>query len=177
MLRLLRGIGLGVVLAIAAPAAADAPSVEHVRSLLSAFEGAPSAETWTAMGPETVAVLEQLYDDEGEQPFVRLRAIETAGHYATEECHAFLRRVASRQGELDLRVRAAVRSLGKAFGAAAIEEIRPFLGHRATVVREGAALALGAIATPRARELLRTRLDRERDDAVRTTLRRALNRP
>ena len=80
MLRLLRGIGLGVVLAIAAPAAADAPSVEHVRSLLSAFEGAPSAETWTAMGPETVAVLEQLYDDEGEQPFVRLRAIETAGH-------------------------------------------------------------------------------------------------
>ena len=176
MLRLVLGSLLGAVLVTAAPAAADAPSVARVRAMLSAFEGGPPAETWEAMGPETVAVLEQLYDDEGAPPFVRLRAIEAAGHFATEASHAFLRRVASRPDEGDLRIRAAVRALGRAFGETVIDELRPFLAHRAVAVREGAVLALGSIATPRARALLQARLDRERNHTVRGTLRRTLGR-
>ncbi len=171
---MLRLSALASVLLVAASASAEPPSVDQVRNMLSAFEDGPSAETWRALGPETLVVLEQLYDDEGQQPFVRLRAIQAAGHYPTEDSRAFLKRVATREGQLDLHVRAAIRTMARAFGDSALADIRPFLTHRATAVREGAVLALGTIATPRARTLLRARLNVERNETVKATLQRTL---
>lgn len=165
---------LASVLLVAASASAQTPSVDQVRNMLSAFEEGPSAETWQALGPETLVVLEQLYDDEGQQPFVRLRAIHAAGHFPSEASRSFLKRVAMREGQLDLHVRAALRTMARAFGESALADIRPFLSHRETVIREGAVLALGTIATPRARTLLQSRLSVERNEAVKATLQRTL---
>ncbi len=165
---------LSVLLLASGTASADPPPVEQVRTMLSAFEGGPSAEAWQALGPETLAVLEQLYDDEGQPPFVRLRAVQAAGHFPSDASRAFLKRVASESGQNDLLVRAALRTLARAFGSRALADIEPFLTHRTATVREGAVLALGSIESRRARALLEARLDRERDATVKATLRRTL---
>jgi len=171
---MLRFAAFASLLLVSATAAADPPPVAQVRTMLSAFEGGPSPEAWEALGPETLVVLEQLYDDEGQQPFVRLRAVQAAGHYPTEASRAFLKRVATQEGQNDLLIRAALRTMARAFGHSALADIRPFLDHRATAVREGAVLALGALTTPRARALLEARLDVERNEAVKATLQRTL---
>jgi len=170
---MLRLCALLSVLLVSTAASADPPSVAQVRAMLSAFEAGPSAAQWQALGPETLSVLEQLYDDEGQQPFVRLRAVQAAGHFPSDTSRAFLKRVAS-EGQNDLLIRAALRTLARAFGGTALGDIRPFLTHRTASVREGAVLALGAIETPRARFLLRSRLERERDPTVKATLQRTL---
>lgn len=171
---MLRLAALLSVLVLSATASADPPPVAQVRTMLSAFEGGPSAEQWQALGPETLEVLEQLYDDAGQPPFVRLRAVQAAGHFPSEASRSFLKRVATAEGQNDLLIRAALRTMARAFGGATLADIRPFLSHREVTVREGAVLALGAIESPRARALLQARLDVERDATVQATLRRAL---
>jgi len=173
-LPMLRLCALLSVLFVSTTALADPPPVAQVRNMLSAFEGGPSAEAWQALGPETLTVLEQLYDDEGQQPFVRLRAVQAAGHFPSDTSRAFLKRVATESGQNDLLVRAALRTMARAFGSSALADIRPFLTHRTATIREGAVLALGTIESPRVRPLLEARLDRERDATVKATLHRAL---
>lgn len=171
---MLRFCALASLLLVSTTAAADPPPVAQVRTMLSSFEGGPSADAWEALGPETLTVLEQLYDDEGQPPYVRLRAVQATGHFPSESTRTFLKRVATQEGQNDLLIRAAVRTMARAFGSSALADIRPFLTHRATAVREGAVLALGSLESSRARALLQARLDVERNTTVRAMLQRTL---
>ncbi len=167
-------LGLGV---LAPPAAsANPPARAQVRELLSGFEETPGAETWGALGPETLGVLVDLYADAREAPYVRLRAVHAAGFYPSPAARTFLLAVARAPGQSDLFVRQAVLTLARAFGPAAVDDVRPFLASEHPVVREAAATGLGRIGTPEAREALRRRLVVEGAAPVRETIERALRR-
>jgi len=177
--RALRWAGAAVVVLIAAAtvvprASANPPSRDHVRQMLSGFETVPGADAWRTLGPETLGVLVGLYDDAHEVPFVRLRAVTVAAYYPSPAARTFLLAVARARGQSDLFVREAVLALGRAFGARALDDVRPFLAHAEPTVREAAAMALARIGTRPALDAVRTRLRAEPDAAVRDTMTRAL---
>lgn len=153
---------------------ADPPSKERVRQLLSAIDQMPPATVWRALGPSTLGVLIELYDDPNEAPFVRMRTLVAARYYPVPAARTFLNAAASARGQSDLFVRQALLSLGRAFGERAIEDVRPYLSHADADVREGAVLSLSRINTDAARAALRDRLPRERSELVRSALQRAL---
>lgn len=156
------------------PARAEAPSRDRVRMLLSAYEHGPRPSAWRALGPATVGVLAELYDDAGEPFYVRIRAVEAAGHFRTPASRTFLRAVARAAPQRDLMVRAAVLALGRAFGASALRDVTPFLGDRRVAVREGAIVALVRMQDPAARAALRAHLRVEDRPHLRARIARAL---
>ncbi|MEM9068270.1 MAG: HEAT repeat domain-containing protein [Myxococcota bacterium] len=174
--RTLAFVLVAVAIGLAVPARADAPSKTRVRELLSGIEEIPPRAVWRALGPETLGVLIELYNDASEPGFVRLRAVVVAGHFPNEACRTFLRAVATAPGQSDLFARNAVLALGRGFGVRALEELGSYLRHREPLVRQAAVRSLGEIATPAARSLLEGRMRLERDDVVRESLLRALRR-
>lgn len=172
----LRALSFLLVTLVSSSAFADPPSIDRVRTLLSSFEAVAPEAAWRALGPETVQVLRALYEDRDELPFVRMRAVEVAGYYPTEASHTFLREVVRTPDQNDLILRRALRSLTRAFGEQAIDDVRPFLTHRVVIVREAAVRALATVEVPRVRTLLQARLERERDPEVRRRLEVALGR-
>jgi HEAT repeat protein len=158
------------------PAHAAPPDLAQVRELLSGYEGGPAESTWRALGPETLGVLITLYDAQGEAPFVRQRAVAAAAYYPSPAARTFLRAVLVTPGQSDLFIRTAVDALARAFGAAAWDEVQPYLAHPAVTVRMGAVRAAVRIGTPAARNALRARLRAEQDAEVREALSAALAR-
>lgn len=153
--------------ALAQTGAAQPPaslSVESVQAMLAGVEEGPGPAEWAAIGPAAVPVLAAIAGDREQPGFVRLRAIQAAGNFATPASRAMLRR-AARSGE-PLFARAAALALSRAFGAAARGDVAPLLDHADTAVREGAIRALGA--------MLRT--DRTASDAIRGELEALLGR-
>ncbi|MCS6799804.1 MAG: HEAT repeat domain-containing protein [Myxococcota bacterium] len=166
-----------LVTSAASVAGAQAPSSEQLRLWLSGFERMPDASAWRAMGPETVHVLRRAYEDPAEAPWVRLRAVAAAGYFRTEDSRAFLRAVARDPAQPELVVREALLALARAFGAAAVADIGPFLEHPSTLVREAVAIALGRIGDERARGAARRRIGAEPDPTVREALERVARSP
>jgi len=144
--------------------------------MLSGYEQVPTAAQWRALGPETLRVLVDLYNDRDAPPYVRLRAVTAASSFPSRAARTFLLAVARLPGQSDLFTREAILSLGRAFGARAIDDVAPFLSSPEPVVREGAALCLGRIGTPAAVEALRRRLTVEGHDNVRRTIARSIER-
>lgn len=182
MMGVMRSFAVAAALAAAAlvlqaqPAAAEAPSKDQVRQLLSGYESVPTADRWRALGSETLAVLVTLYNDTSQPPYVRLRAVGAAAHYPVPAARTFLLAVAKAPHQKDLFVREAVLALGRAFGAKSVDDITPFLERRETVVREAAARSLARIDAPAARAALRAHLPGERQRQVRQVIERALRR-
>lgn len=167
---------LALVAALLAPGAvsAQAPSQARVRQPLSGFEETPGAATWHALGPRTLGVLIDLYEDASVPPYVRLRVVHAVSFYPSAATRTFLRAVASAPRQSDLFVRQALLSLARAFGPRAVDDVAPYLEHAEPVVREGAVRALGRIGTPEAREALRRRLPVEPLAYIRHTIERTL---
>jgi HEAT repeat protein len=156
-------------------ATATPPGRDQVRPLLMSYEQMPPAERWQALGPETLGVLVALYNDPSEPAFVRIRAVHAAGHFAIPATRTFLLAVARAEGQGDLFVREAVMALGRAFGEASVPDVRPFLSHQHTTVREGAVLSLRRVGSARALDALRARRSIERAPHVREAIERALS--
>ncbi len=144
--------------------------------MLSSYEAGPSQIVWRALGPDTVGVLAELYNDADQPTYVRLRAVSAAAHFPIPATRTFLRAVAASPGQSDLFVRHAVLGLARAFGADALDDVGPYLTHRFPVVREAAIRACGEIGTDPAMGLLRQRMSRERDPVVLETLRSTVGR-
>ncbi len=142
--------------------------------MLSGIEHVPSEDDWRRLGEGALPVLIDLYSDESEPGFVRIRAVSASAAFPQQATHTFLLAVAHADGQSDLFIREAVLALGRAFGRAAVGDIAPFLRHEASVVREASAMALGRIGGSDATGALRAQLSVERDAAVRTSIERAL---
>ncbi len=155
-------------------ASAQQPSRERVREMLSGIEDVPTADEWRRVGDGALPVLIELYADASEAPFVRLRAVGAVAAFPREATRTFLLAVASAPRQSDLFIREAVLALGRAFGQRAVTDIRPYLAHRESVVREAAARALGAIGGPDATRALQGRLASEPDLVVRESIEAAL---
>ena len=171
-MRLVLVLVVALFASVTAPnvAAAQAPSKEQVRAMLSGVDTAPSAEAWRRLGPETLLTLIALYDDPSTPFFVRMRAVSAAAHYPTPATKTFLEAVARAPGQRDLIVRRAIVALGEAFGADALSSVRPYLAHPEPSVREGAARTIAAMDTPAARAALEARANVETDPTVRAAL-------
>ena len=166
---------VGFVLAsaalLAAPTARAAPpDIARVREMLSGYEGAPPESVWRALGPETLPVLIALYDSPQEAPFVRQRAVAAAAYYPSAATRAFFRAVLIAPRQSDAIVRTAVDALARAFGAAAWDDVRPYLAHGSVTVRMGAVRAASRIDTPAVRAVLRQRLRVEQEAEVRNAI-------
>src|SRR5687768_4239393 len=103
-MRFLRGSLFAIAILILLPSLAGAqpPSRERVRSMLMGYEQIPSHDQWRALGPETLAVLISLYDDQNQPPFVRLRAVGATAAFPTAATRTFLLAVARADGQGDL---------------------------------------------------------------------------
>ena len=177
-----RWVGLLLILfgAIALPprsAAAQAPPSEaHVRELLSGIESVPTDADWRRLGDGALPVLIDLFNRPTEAPYVRLRALGATGAFPRPAVRTFLLAAARADNQSDLLIREAVVTLARAFGAASVSDIAPFLSHREVVVRDATARALGRIGGARALRVLRSRLALERDAGVRSSIEGALRR-
>ena len=164
-----------VALATSSVALAQAPSVERVRTMLSTYEQGPSQIQWRALGSETVATLQRIYDDHDQPGFMRMRAVAAAAHFPGDATRTFLHRVAEERGQSDLFVRTAIRAMHRAFGNAAADDIRPYLDHQERVVREAAVMAYSTMRLPQVRASLEQRLQVETDDHIRYEIQNALS--
>lgn len=163
-----------VVLAPALASAQAAPSRDRVREMLSGIEDTPSDADWQRLGDGVLPILMELYNQPGEPPYVRLRAMGATGAFPRAAVRTFLLAVTRVDGQSDLFVREAVVTLARGFGSAAVADLVPFLGHDEGVVREAAAQSLGRVGGTTATRALRGRLRVERDGAVRRAIERAL---
>ena len=165
---------LSLLLTLPAVASAQAtPTRAQVRQMLSGIEDVPSARDWQRLGPDVLPVLMALYQDADEPNYVRLRAVGATAAFDRPAVRTFLLAVATVEGQRDLFVREAVLGLGRAFGAAAVRDVAPFLDHAEPIVREGAAAVL---VRNGAEDLVRARLRIESDPAVRRAFESALDR-
>jgi hypothetical protein len=146
----------------------------RLAQVLSGYERIPGEAYWRARGPQTVAALQALFDDERQPRFVRLRAVRAVSFYRTPRARSFLLAVARGPGQRDLFIREALLGLGRAFGEQVAGEIEPFLDHDLPLVRRTAAETLGAIEARAWRSKLERRLQKERDPGVRDALERLL---
>lgn len=164
--------------ALTFPSASQAtpPARERVLQLLNAYESTSTTAEWTALGPETPAVLIGVYDDTRQMPYVRMRAVAAVANFPTEATHEFLRRVATQPGQGELFIREAVMGIARAFGTAAEGEVSGYLVHTSATVRSGAVRALAGLHTVTAQQALQARLGQERDAGVRDAITRALAR-
>lgn len=165
---------LALFLAVPLAAHANPPPVAQVREMLSGYESVPSRDAWQRLGPETVGVLAQLYNDRSQPPFVRIRAVAAAGSFATPAARTFLRGVLRLRGQSDLIAREALLALATAFGGEAMADVRPYVTDASPVLRAGAARALGRIRSNDALAVLQQRATVETDGDVREAIRLAL---
>ena len=170
---------MSVALTALAPlptSAQSRPARAEVRQLLSGFEDVPSDAVWRERGEAVLPILMELYQDTEEPPYVRMRAMEATAAFPRPAVRTFLRAVAEAPRQSDLFVRAALLAMARGFGASAVQDLAPYLGHRTVAVRSGAALALDRVHTPDALGALRARLPEERAPTVRTRIESALRR-
>lgn len=158
---------------------APQPSDEALVAMLSGIEDGPSPGEWARIGPAVVPALARIAADASQPGFVRLRAIQAAGLFATPDSRALLRRALRSRDAMTLRE--AALAMQRAFGADALADVAPLLSHRDTAVREAAIRALGAIARGQdaraaadAVGQLRRRLAREDDAVLRAEIERQL---
>jgi hypothetical protein len=177
LVRWLSSLPALAALLLPATASATPPTKADLVQMLSGYEDTPGAEAWRALGAEALPVLIDLYDDAGEPPYVRLRAVHAVSFYPSPATRTFLLAVARAPRQGDLFVRQAVLSLVRAFGARSVPDAAPFLLHREPVVREAAAAGLGRVHTTSARDALRARLPVETDRVVQEAIERALEGP
>ncbi len=151
------------------------PKIEsQVRTLLGGFEHVPSMEDWQKLGPGAADVLRQIATDPHELNTRRSRALSALSHFPTPEAKQFLQDFLNNAQQPTLLRRKAVLSLAYGFGPDIIPVIEPFLADQNKRMRESAILAVGNIATPRAKELLEKRLEIEPTNYLKETIEKTL---
>lgn len=161
----------------AAPARPDLQAQR--RAVLALLKGAHpkiSAQQLRQIGPDVERILRQAATaaDRGAQPAVR--ALALLGHYNSPRTLTLLRRTL-KNAELPLRLRRVAGSaLLRSQGPAAVRDGRFMLSHADPFLREGAAIALGALPTPAITTLLNARMAVEKEAFVRDAIRTALGR-
>ena len=153
-----------------APSASYTEARAHMRRALLAIEGDAPASFFAAQGSAGRDVLLAMLVDSSEPLMFRRRAAVVLHHYPEPIVFAALVARAIDTTEDAIVSRYALRTLGRAFGAAAFEVIAARLDDPRAFVREGAALSLTALDAGRAAPCLRARLAIEPEAFVRSAL-------
>lgn len=132
------------------------------------------------LGPNTVELLIDIANTPRDAAKVRVRALAGLGLYPSEDSYSFLtsllneRNLIGNPNGLQMR-RQAIRSLGRAFGERALDELMTFKNDEQAGVRQAVAQALGDSRSPRALPVLELWLTTEQDLLVRDAVDRAVN--
>jgi HEAT repeat protein len=133
-------------------------------------------EEWRKLGPETLDVLEQVFNDPAAQPEQRTRALIAIGHLEQPAAMDRVKAIA-RDPNADVRYRAtAVAALGHRGGQAVIPDLKQVLGGGEPALRQAAARALGNVGGEAARSPLEEHLSKEEDPAVREVIQQSLTK-
>lgn len=171
-----------VLCLLAAPLAARAQQPtndtvkDRVMALLAAFEHVPSAEEFTSLGSGAQDVLVSVAKDEAQAPFVRGRAVWALQYFPNDATRTTIAALLACDDLDESIVERAVQALAFAFGQGALANVRGYLDDGRADVREAAARALGTIGGDEAVRILRRRLDREGNGAVRSAIEEEIRR-
>jgi HEAT repeat protein len=128
------------------------------------------------LGPESIRLLQQIFNTPANRPARRLRAIEALGRVQGAEASDELRAILKEKAVSAQYRSAAAVALARREGKAAVEELRAYLGDPSTELRVGAARALGYIGGPDARAAVEDRVAKETDAKVREELQQIITR-
>ncbi len=148
--------------------------------LLASYQTELKREMLDELGPDTVELLIDIANTPRDAPRVRVRALAGLGLYPSEDSYSFLtsllneRNLIGNSHGLQMR-RQAIRSLGRAFGERAIDELMTFKNDEQAGVRQAVAQALGDSRSARALPVLELWLTTEQDLLVRDAVDRAVN--
>ncbi len=144
------------------PARASDSLHGRVVGMLSAIESFPEHEEWRRLGSEAVAVLIAIADDARQPTFRRARALIALGSFDDATAMNALEHVVSDDASGAALRRHAMLGLGRAALDRALPHLARALDSDDVAMRQTAIKALSATTSPRARGLLRERLQHER---------------
>ncbi|XXF75509.1 HEAT repeat domain-containing protein [Myxococcaceae bacterium GXIMD 01537] len=132
------------------------------------------AGDWTSLGPEALAILEQVPGDPHAPPEYRVRAVQSLAFVAHPEAPGRLRALLE-NSDLNPTLRAhAALALGLRAGPEALSALLPHLQDRHRLVRAAVALALGRLGGAEAQRALEERLPLEEELLVREAIQQGL---
>ncbi|MEZ4315983.1 MAG: HEAT repeat domain-containing protein [Myxococcota bacterium] len=159
------------ILLFADPAAAGELR-EPVLELLSAYEQGASAEDLRKLGEGVPTELIAIARDSAVPHSRRGRAVSALAHYPSPEVRTFLdAQLVGSDGYLQ---RKATGAIVRAFRDDALPSVEPLLASEDRQLRLAAVNAVGALGSPRAREILSAHAASESDDTVKEALTTAL---
>jgi HEAT repeat protein len=148
--------------------------------LLSSYHMRLDKRTLDEIGSDTVELLIDIANTRADAPKVRVRALAGLGYYPTQDSYAFLTSllnernlIGSAEG-LQMR-RQAIRSLGRAFGDRAVDDLLSLRHDDQAGIRQSVAQALGDTGSERALPDLELWLSTEQDLTVRIAVDTAVN--
>lgn len=142
--------------------------------MLSHYERMPDASVFVAGGDAMAATLMQLYTEESQPTFIRVRALRALSFFAEDVAAGPLRKVVSDPGTKAVFVSEAAAGLVRCAGSHALEFVAPLLARHDSRVRISAIEALTRLGTPEVRVALLARQAIEADAEVRAALDSAL---
>ncbi len=148
--------------------------------LLSSFHMRLDKRTLDGIGSDTVELLIDIANTRADTPRVRVRALAGLGYYPTEDSYSFLTSLLSERNlignadGLQMR-RQAIRSLGRAFGDRAVDQLLSMRHDEQPGIRQSVAQALGDSGSERALPELELWLTTEQDLTVRIAVDTAVN--
>ena len=154
--------------------AQDAKVAAEVDVLLGGIEYVPKAEEWTKLGPDAATVLRTIAGSQNERPSRRARAVSALAHFPTPETKAFLTGILHGADSPVLLQRKAMSALSFAYGADSLQLLQPYLANPNRRLRESAIRAVGTVASPDAKALLKQRLQVEDAKYLRETIQEVL---
>ena len=167
------GFVIGVLLAISSTALAQSKGdVQSIVEMLYAYE-VPSSKQWSDFGPETLNLLVRVYDNADSPTYARIRAVNAAGHYHTEQSRSFLRRVLQTPSQKPVVTRHAISAIERAFGADSLGDIQPMLSSADMSVRQAAAVSIAKMKSTGAEKTLNNYLKTEQSKVIQKAVRKA----
>ncbi|MBI5609716.1 MAG: HEAT repeat domain-containing protein, partial [Deltaproteobacteria bacterium] len=159
--------------------AAAAPLGQRLAKVFGGYEYVPTREDLLAVAPEAelVPALWALYHAPEQRLAVRTQALVSLRFFPSEQVLGWFETVLRDPATVAAVRRPAAKAYGFAFGERAVSLLGELLGHEDLHTRDSAARALGAIASPAARQKLSERDKVESEPSVKATLAAELAKP
>ncbi|MGK7346302.1 MAG: HEAT repeat domain-containing protein [Candidatus Nitrospinota bacterium M3_3B_026] len=164
------------LLMISGPAFAQGAvvSYEDLVSVLSGYHGAPDREYWAGLEPETAREnLLRMIDDPEVFTVVRARAMTALTYFDGAEVERLLEGKMKTEKNPYLRA-SACEALVRAKGQRALQDLSEALSDEDVMVRLTAVRSLRKLGGPKAREIIREKMDSEKNDTARKVMMKTL---
>lgn len=155
----------------------DPELVKRVHVLLAGIEFEPTAEQFKALGPEASKVLHAVARDAERTPVERGRAVVALVHFEDARSGDVLTKLLDASATPRHLKRKIIWTLGRIGDSDSVEHLKPYLANKDYATREATIDSLGRMGGEKAREALRSHVDRESSEHLKKKLKAALANP